>query len=145
MPLIIFASAAAFRVGQPVALVGTPIPFRQMQSMRDCRLTIPKLGALCRAGRQGSQFEIALADFDSDGLQDVALRIASMENCGSHGCHTEIYQALPRGGFSKRIDHLITYGPISRCRQGATMGVAFPVRGPGFACFPFPGAAAARR
>ena len=89
--------------------------------------------------------EVALADLDGDGLEDVAVRIASQTNCGSHGCGTELYHARATGKFVRTSHYLVTDGPISRCRQGATKGVAFPVRGPGFACFPFPGTAVARR
>ena len=143
MSLLLFASLAAAQPGQPISLVGPAVPFRRMQSQRDCQLTIPKLSKLCRAEwfANRSQMEVALADLDNDGLEDVAVRFASMGNCGSHGCGTELYHARPTGRFVRTLDYLVTDGPISRCGHGATRGVAFPIRGPGFACFPFPAVA----
>jgi hypothetical protein len=83
--------------------------------------------------------EIALGDLDGDGLEDVAARFRSLEGCGSHGCTTELYHARPTGAFVRTSHLLVTVGPISRCRRGPIRGIAFPVSGPGFACFPFPG------
>jgi hypothetical protein len=147
LPALLLASVVASHVGQPVALVGPPAPFRRIQSPRDCQLTIPKLSRLCRDDwfTHASQLEVALADLDHDGREDVAVRFSSLIDCGSHGCRTELYQALQTGKFARTLDDLVTDGPIFRCRQGATKGVAFPIRGAGFACFPFPRTATARR
>ena len=82
--------------------------------------------------------EVALEDFDNDGFEDVAVRFRSLLECGSHGCHTQLYHA--RAGAFDLMDHnLVTDGPIARCRSGSIAGVAFPGRGRNFVCFMFPG------
>jgi len=143
MFLSVFLSAAV-ATAQPaspaISLAGYPIQFRHLQNRRDCELTIPKLSHLCAGDwfSDRTDIEAALADLDEDGLEDVAVRFRSLEGCGSHGCTTELYHARETGTFVRTSHLLVTDGPISRCSSGKTRGISFPVRGPSFACFPFP-------
>lgn len=102
---------------------------------------------LCAAKRDGKDYsmETAFADFNQDGLEDVVVRTRSLFECGLRGCHTEIYLASTKGQLRRKVwrrDHppsftevLITDGRVARCRVANQVGIAFPDRSPGFACF----------
>lgn len=133
---------ATIAVAQPsgqTVLLGTPVQFQRLKSRRSCQLRIPKLRQLCQPKwfSTGAAMEVAVADFDNDGLEDVAVRFRSRLGCGSHGCPTQLYHAQ-RDTFVPMLQNMVTDGPVARCRRSIS-GVAFPASTHKLVCFMFPG------
>lgn len=134
---------ATFAVVQPsgqTVLLGTPVQFQRLKSRHSCQLRIPKLRRLCQPKwfSTGAAIEVAVADFDNDGLEDVAVRFRSPLDCSSHGCQTQFYHAqrgtLVRMGYNAPSD-----GPVVRCRNRSISGVAYTESGHNQVCMMFPG------
>jgi hypothetical protein len=137
---LLAALAAGQPEGQPDLLSDTPVQFRRLESRRDCQVTIPKLRRLCQPKwfSKGAGIEVALEDFDNDGLEDVAVRFRSRPECISHGCPTHLYHAR-RGTFVVMDHKPLSDGPVSRCRTGSKPGVAITESGHNRVCLMFPG------
>jgi hypothetical protein len=101
--------------------------FQSVDSRAVCRALIPRLKLLCvdrLSGRGKFRMRILVADLDKDGRDDVIVRYATLFDCGSHGCATELYQQDQHGQFIK-IQDVVSAGDVVNCYVNGKIGISY--------------------